>query len=302
MKKLLLIISLLVNVACDKGASLELYGVAKTSFQINEAPAFSGAEVIENSYVYQGNDLKVVYDYGAVGEMSVATIGASLLGFHSPKQVLKSNARFSYVIEHNGVYKNFVTRSSKVHLLTSTDLINWTEEGIILNNVEGSYRHQQWNASVAYDSRGKGFMLVESGSGTLGQGDVRLTHLEAAANTNNFLEVSTPPILGGGNAWVTSIEGRGLLAIYGSIGGESGNHWRIRMSILPIGASEWVEAPLSLFDISAKDIHVADPHLIETKDGRILMSFSFDQAVTMTLISKDKLSFAKLYDRNFKKM
>jgi hypothetical protein len=274
-----------------------LTGMAEL-FIPHEAEALRGTFAVENSYVLRNGQIVALYDHEASGNMRLAGLDAEYSGALADQLVISDAARFSYVIEHQGGYLNFVTRASKVHMLSSSDLITWHEQGMVLDNdaSPSALNHQQWNAAVAYDSTDTGHMLVESGSAMAGQGDVRLRYYQTSPGLQDFSLTSVPDIIGGGNAWVTYIEGQGLLAIYGAIDGGNGPHWIIRAAILPNGDSAWQELPREAFSIAVPGMHIADPHLIETPDGRVLLSVSYDQQYTWTYISESKLSFVQLFD------
>ncbi|MCP3684523.1 MAG: hypothetical protein GY861_17800 [bacterium] len=297
MKRLLLIAMLIT--ACSKDRPMATQTGVAESFKVLEKSFYNGIFAVENSYVYHNDNLVSLYDLNASGEMTLVNVGDDLKSYANEQSVLKQGARFSYVFEHDGIYKNFVTRASKIHLLTSTDLVNWNEEGIVLDNDanRNSYRHQQWNAAVTYDQTGKAHMLLESGSSVGNQADVRLVYFTAPSGTNNFTEeLTVEHVQGGGNAWIQHIPGKGLLSVHGSVHGENGEFWRIRASILPDGEAQWITAPINAFDIVLPGIHIADPHLIETKDGKILMSLSYDQVSSVTYLSRSDMTFATLFD------
>lgn len=283
---------LLLTVACQKTPTISTNGLATSLFVQHEVVSHEAVFAVENSYVYHGDELVTLYDLNASGEMSLATLDEDYKGLLNNQTVLPEGARFSYVIEANSQYENLVTRGSNIHLLTSADLINWSEQGVILpgNPDKTKLNHQQWNASHCYDENGDRQMIVEAGTGMVtNQLDVQLTHYI------NEVPSDVAPMIGGGNAWLGCIDGKGLLAIHGSVHGENGSRWIVRASILPQGEKAWKTLPIGSFAFAAKDLDVADPHLIELKDGRILMSMSFAQNSSSTFITKEKMSFTQLY-------
>lgn len=276
-------------------------GIACTEFKEHETPALNGLNAVENTYIYDGGTLFTLYDLGAAGEMSKGTInGTTYKGLTSISQVIESGARFSYIVPWGAGFRGFVTRDFDIYLIESDDLVTWTSGSSILarSASTSNHRYYQWNAAVAYDTDGVGHMMVEASPTTTNQEDVRLVYLQSPNGSTTFSEVSgVDDVIGGGNAWLTFIPGKGLLCIHGSVWGDNGAFWRIRASTLPIGATQWRQAPLTVFDIAKTNIHVADPHLIETADGRILMSVSYNQNSTISYISRDKLTLSGLFDR-----
>lgn len=275
-------------------------GVACTEFKEYETPALGGLNAVENTYIYDGGTLFALYDLGAAGEMSKGTVnGTTYTGLTSTSQVIASGARFSYIVPFGTGFRGFVTRNDDIYLIESEDLVTWSSGELILSNspTTSNHRYLQWNASVAYDADGVGHMMIEASPTTTNQEDVRLVYLQSPNGSTSFSEVSgVDDVIGGGNAWISHIPGKGLLCIHGSIYGENGLFWRIRASVLPTGASQWRQAPLTVFDIAKANIHVADPHLIETADGRVLLSLSYNQNSTLSYISRGPKTLSQLFD------
>lgn len=275
---------------CQNGDGIKSIGLAGTLFQHQELVSHNGLFAVENSYVYKGNDLISLFDLNASGQMTYAVVGENYKNISNVTPVLSDGARFSYVIENQGRYENLVTRNAKIYLLTSDDLINWTDEGVILDNSNNreEINHQQWNASHCYDSSNNRHMLVESGSGVVpSQQDVELIHYI------NETPSAISSIKGGGNAWITFIDGKGFLSIHGVV---SNGYWIVQASILREGETNWITIPAEVFSFTAPALDVADPHLIETLDGYILMSMSYAQNSAATFITTEKMNFSELFD------
>lgn len=296
-----LLLFLALSGCAPKNANHDLlfHGSANT-FSSEEKSAFGGIDAIENSMVWVSGRVISFFDPAANGSMRRADLGTDGRSFGSVTQVLASNARFSYVMEHQGVLYNFVTRGD-VYLLTSTDDgQTWTEKGVVLSRATdpASPFYQLWNVGVAVDNLGVWHLLVESAPASAGQSQVGLAYATTTlvGGMLNFDSGKTGVVVPrGGNPFIAFVPGKGLLVIHGQAydpSGAFGGEWYTTASTFD-GAT-W-RTHKDRFQVGTVGVHVCDPHAIEV-GGRILLTVSVDQ----NRIYKAKAigeTFASLFDR-----
>lgn len=300
MKALIALTILLVGCAKNPAHDLAFKGTANRFTQTQKL-AFNGTPAIENSMVHFGGTILSFFDPSANSSMFMSDLGTDGKSFGSPRLILESGARFSYVMAYNGTLYNFVTRQNVVHLMTSTDGVTWAEQGPVLTPSSDPHSpyHQLWNVGVAVDSSGTFHMLIESGDSQPAQRGVGLTYATAQL-INGRLDFdpgksSAFMVLGGGNPFVTYVEGKGLLVIHGQAytpANGFGDEWYTTASTFD--GTTW-QTHTSAFSIGAVGVHVCDPHAIETPSG-VLLTMSVDQnSIYKTEAAGE--TFAALYQR-----
>lgn len=263
----IIILLSLLGTACAKPANPDLtFTGTENRFSTTEKRAWGGIEAIENSFVMSGGKLLAFFDPAATGEMRKRDMASGAT--HS---VLPRNARFSYVIEHQGELLNFVTIDGRINRMRSTDHgQTWTDQREIQ-----SAPMVQWNPGVVVDANGLWHMLIEAsptGAGpfqgnaacyyyTSPDGDTWTSHGLAIERCGNPFLVATT---------------RGILVIHGDL--EPG-YWQTTASTFD-GAT-W-QTHRDKFLVFSPGVHVCDPHAIET-NGKIILSVSVDQnSITLT--------------------
>lgn len=306
--KIALLVFLFLITACanekdsSKKENLNFYGSASVFFE-GENPAFESRIIVENSLVNFNNSIIAFFDQGAVGNFAVAELGNNGHQFLNATH-LNTNRRFSYVLNYNGILYNFFNNGGSIFLEKSLNGINWQ----LINNGQpvltsdyltpNSIYHYIWNVGVTVDSAGTWHMLVEasdiSGNGFAGLGYLTAQMVNDTINfdinkSQNFL------ITQAGNPYVTYIQGKGLLIIYGRItmpNENFGNEWYITAATFDLSTHTVTE--YNNFQIGTRNIHVCDPHMVELPDGRTLLSVSFDQSLTYLAYTNHTLS--ELFD------
>lgn len=296
MKTLLVPFLFLAACSCSKPTP-QLYTSAASGFEQAQAKAFGGSQSIENSLLLVQGEVVAMHDPYFDGSLFKAHLGTSGLEFRSNIKVA-SDARFTHVIEHQGVYYNFVLRSGDVYLLKSPDLVTWTLINggrPVLTHTPGTIYANVWNVGAAVDDVGTWHLLVESADG-LGapgtQGGVGLAYSFASmVNDEIDFDLNRTPthvIANGGNPDLKFVPGKGLLAVHGSL---IGGIWRVRASTRIAGTWRTSET----FEVGSENIQVCDPSLVELSDGSTLMSVSVDQNSIYLLKSKENL--ASIFER-----
>jgi len=254
--------------------------------------AYDGTYTIENSLVEMNGKIIAFFDPLTDGSLWTSDLGASGREFGKMRKLM-DDARFSYVMKHNGTLYNFVTRNKTIYMLTSIDGEVWTNQGAVLtpSTDRASKYFNIWNVGVAVDDQGLWHMLIESSDATENQMDVGLTY-STSAMVNGRLDFNparsaTHVIPHGGNPFIQNIPGRGLLVIHGQANDPGA--WFTTASTYQSGV--W-STHKDRMRIGISGIAVCDPHAVEVQ-GRILLSVSAGQDSIYFLDSND--SFESLY-------
>ena len=260
--------------------------------QLSLESSYAGSYTIENSLVEMNGRVVAFFDPNTDGSLWRADLGTSGREFNGVRKIMDS-ARFSYVMSHNGVLYNFVTRNKTIYLLTSIDGDSWSEQGAVLTPSQDptSKYFNIWNVGVAVDDQGLWHMLIESSDATENQMDVGLTY-STSAMVNGRLNFdparsATHVIPHGGNPFIQNIPGRGLLVIHGQANDPGA--WFTTASTYQGGV--W-STHKDRMRIGLTNVAVCDPHAIEV-NGKILLSVSAGQDSIYFLDSND--SFESLY-------
>lgn len=260
----------------------------KGPFHQTQKRAFNGQSAIEASLIQLGSNTIAFFDPNTTGIFARANIA----DFSTQQTIQPGNARFSYVMEHNGTLYEFVTRNDGVYILTSMDEgFHWIEEGLVLSkssNPSSNY-YQVWNVGVDVDDTGVWHMLIESGIKDATPLDVGLNYststwpLDFDTNRSaNFV------IKDAGNPFVKFVPNHGILAIYGAMK----DVWSTTAATFD-GLS-WTPHE-DKFYIGAPGVHVCDPHAVETPDHGILLTVSVDQD-SIYETRAENLTFKDLYE------
>lgn len=286
--------------SCSKPPGLSSYGSANNFIQ-TEADAFNGTPAIENSMVYFNGTMLSFFDPGADSSMSVADLGLLGLEFKNPRQVMAGGARFSYVLEHQGLLYLFVTRNRIVYLLTSSNGVDWSEGYPVLrpNEDPTSSWNQIWNVGVTVDDLGVWHLVVEIGDTSPNQLGVGLGYATSKM-IDGKLDFDSNKSAGhvikyGGNPYITFVKGKGLLVIHGQAHdpyGGFGSEWYVTASTFD--GNTWATHK-DKFLIGTPGIHVCDPHVIQTPTG-LLMTVSYDQNRLYKLEAKND-TFENLFKK-----
>ncbi|AZZ35396.1 hypothetical protein CIK05_00795 [Bdellovibrio sp. qaytius] len=280
----------------NKLYSLQLFGSAKNFYE-KDNPALGAKVIIENSLVKFENQIFAFYDEGAIGNFSSAELGESGNDFKRRKSI-NFGRRFSYVLSHQGNLYNFYQKDNSIFLEKSSDGINWLPMNngqAVLSSESGQYSiyYSVWNVGVTVDENDVWHMVVECsdyrGNAFAGLGYSSATlvgdQIEFDTNkTNNFI------IQQAGNPYLANVPGKGLLIVYGrtTLPNENfNNEWYVTAATLNLNNNAVVEH--NDFQIGVPGIDVADPHLIEVPNGKLLLSLSVHQDSTYFIYSNQTL-------------
>jgi len=285
---------LILLCACTPNKKFSSYKLDSTGgfTQLSLESAYDGTYTIENSLVEMNGKIIAFFDPLTDGSLWTSDLGASGREFGKMRKLM-DDARFSYVMKHNGTLYNFVTRNKTIYMLTSIDGEVWTNQGAVLtpSTDRASKYFNIWNVGVAVDDQGLWHMLIESSDATENQMDVGLTY-STSAMVNGRLDFNparsaTHVIPHGGNPFIQNIPGRGLLVIHGQANDPGA--WFTTASTYQSGV--W-STHKDRMRIGISGIAVCDPHAVEVQ-GRILLSVSAGQDSIYFLDSND--SFESLY-------
>ncbi len=303
----LLLIGLLT--ACGKESpvnkqavfTLSLHGSA-TTFYEKTNPAFNAGAIVENSMVSFQNQIFAFYDEGANGNFTSAELGNSGQNFFNQK-ILNLDRRFSYVLNYQETLYNFFYKANSIYLEKSTDGLNWQliNNGLPVLNSEpdpNSIYYNVWNVAVTVDEMGVWHLFVECA-------DIRNNTYAGLAYSTAVMvgdqidfnpnKSSTFLIQQAGNPYVTNVPGKGLLIVYGQIFLPNENfdyEWYVSAATFNLNTNTVTEH--NEFQVGVRGIHVADPHLVELPNGKILLSLSVNQNSTYFAYSDQSMS--EFYD------
>ncbi len=282
--------------ACSENTKFSSYkldsvgGFKQTSLESN----YAGTYTIENSLVEMDGTITAFFDPTTDGSLWRADLGVDGKSFINPTKIM-NDARFSYVMKHEGILYNFVTRNKTVYLLTSIDGDKWTEQGTVLtpSTDRTSKYFNIWNVGVAVDDSGTWHMLIESSDATENQMDVGLTY-STTTMVNGRLNFdpnrsATHVIPHGGNPYLKYVSGKGLLVIHGQA--NDPGLWFTTASTLENGTWQTHKDKLN---ISHPTQAICDPHAIEIPGG-LMLTVSAGQDSIYRLESTD--TFATLYGK-----
>lgn len=260
--------------------------------QLSLESAYDGTYTIENSLVEMNGKIIAFFDPLTDGSLWTSDLGANGREFGKMRKLM-DDARFSYVMKHNGTLYNFVTRNKTIYLLTSIDGEIWSNQGAVLtpSTDRNSKYFNIWNVGVAVDDQGLWHMLIESSDATENQMDVGLTY-STSAMVNGRLNFdparsATHVIPHGGNPFLKYISGRGLLVMHGQ--SNDPGVWFTTASTYQGGV--W-STHKDRMRIGLTNVAVCDPHAVEV-NGKILLSVSVGQDSIYFLDSND--NFESLY-------
>jgi len=282
--------SLLALCSCaqkEQSSDSHIYGALSYQgfeFTTTKAPAFENA--VESSLVMYQGSLNYFVDNGIDRTVWVGHRYSDLVK-------IESDMNRSYVFEHNGTYYHFFNTGVNIYASRSTDLIKWTmmnNNQPVMTTQAGTIYGTIWNPSVAIDQNGLWHMLVECET----NGDNAIAGLGYATATLNgdnlnfdLNRTSNYVITNAGNAWMTFVPNKGLLIVYGK---SLGFYWYVTAATMENGVFQ----ENANFKISAPNIHIADPHLIETPEG-VTMSLSYDQYSIYEM--KSNQTMTQLYEQ-----
>lgn len=272
--------------------TLSLFGSAKQFYEKTN-PALGAGVIVENSVVNFQNQILAFYDEGANGNFTSAELG-SFGGDFLNQKFLNIDRRFSYVFDYQGVLYNFFYRNNSIFLEKSTDGLIWQpmNNGLAVLNSDpnpNSIYHYIWNVGVTVDENGVWHLVVEcsdfrdNGYAGLGYSSAILVGDQIEFDTNksaNFL------IQQAGNPYMTYVPGKGLLIVHGRIVLPNENfdsEWYVSATTINLNTNTVTEH--NDFQIGVRGIHVADPHLVELSNGKILLSLSVNQNSTYFVYS-----------------
>lgn len=285
---------LILLCACTPNKKFSSYKLDSTGGfnQLSLESFYDGTYTIENSLVEMNGKIIAFFDPFTDGSLWTSDLGANGREFGKMRKLM-DDARFSYVMKHNGTLYNFVTRNKTIYLLTSQDGEIWSNQGAVLTPSQdrNSKYFNIWNVGVAVDDQGLWHMLIESSDATENQMDVGLTY-STSAMVNERLDFNparsaTHVIPHGGNPFLKYISGRGLLVMHGQ--SNDPGVWFTTASTYQGGV--W-STHKDRMRIGLTNVAVCDPHAIEV-NGKILLSVSAGQDSIYFLDSND--SFESLY-------
>lgn len=258
-------ILLLFLVSCDSSIlETKKIGPIETHpfFEVTEAPALNGADACENSMLLVNGEIVDLFDEGADGR----------LVYNSETILPAGEARFSYITETETGYQMVYTKNNNIYTRESADLKNWYGEKLALERNETN-RFYQWNAAMNGD-----ILAVECSDNTPDQKAVRI----------DFIPSTIPSLPMAGNPWMENVPGKGLLLAYGQI---VGGFWETKISALIDNV--WTPGVVLARE---QGIHICDPHLIQDKNGFMVLTVSYDQRATVRLKSIEPMSLNDLWN------
>jgi hypothetical protein len=272
---------------------ISLYGSAKEAFyEVDSKAAFNSQIVIENSFVNFNNKILAFYDLKATGSFVLANVDSN--GNSTEGSLIANNRRFSYVLNHNNILYSFFNQGGYIFVERSYDAINWE----ILNNGNpvlsseadpNSIFHYIWNVGVTVDDNEVWHMFIES-SDYRDNAYANITYSNAMFNGNNIdfnINKSRVPLIEhAGNPYATFVKGKGVLLIYGKLLSpiqDLGEEWYIKAGVFDVNTHMAREK--TDFTIGKAKMHICDPHMVQTLDGRLMLSYSYNQIYTHLLYS-----------------
>jgi len=249
-------------------------------------PAFGGDHIIEVSTINEGDYLSLFCDVGAKGNLNYGYT-TNNRDFYVDGMA-SMDRRFSYIFKHNSIYYMAYCAEGSgmdIFLMKSIDSVNWeylNEGNPILTKSEdiNSIYYYLWNVAITIDNNDVWHLFVESAPKVINnynllQGGVGLAY-STATLSGDLIEFDTNRqasqlVPFGGNPWAEYKDGK-IELIYGST--ERG-HWSIKAGIFDM--TTFTESD---FEIYEPGVHICDPHLVETTDGRKMLSYSYAQLYT----------------------
>lgn len=313
MKKNILITVVLVIllISCDLNKSEKIgmnpdiiFSGSAGYFQYDyEYPALNGKLAIEQSIFRVGGNQICIYTDLEENGLTFISESIDSRNFITKDIVDIESSTFFYIDYINSKYYcAYANRmDSGIYLMESIDGVTWE----FLNNGnalikpsldENSIWSIIWNPSFVIDEDNIMHLYIECAPQCVSQSDVGLGYAEINLNDLSVYKYDKHILKGGGNPWIKKIEDVYLLVTGISING----FWGIEA----FKTSDFYNLTKLDFSISEDNIHICDPNLTETTDGKLLISYSYDQRYTFfnyaEIEYKDILSEKIFYPRSMK--